>query len=56
MKKFLAAMLIVGSLFFVSTAEAEVKTYTGTDDYTVGERETQEDAQNNSKLRALRNA
>ena len=56
MKKFFAALLIVGSLFFVSTAQAEVKTYTGTDDYTVGERETQEDAQNNSKLRALRNA
>lgn len=57
MKKFLAALLIVGSLFFASTTvEAEVKTYTGTDDYTVGERETQEDAQNHSKLRALRNA
>ncbi len=56
MKKFFAMLLVVGSLFFVSTAQAEVKTYTGTDDYTVGERETQEDAQNNSKLRALRNA
>lgn len=56
MKKFLTALLIVGSLFFVSTAQAAIQTYTGTDDYTVGERETQEDAQNNSKLRALRNA
>ncbi|MBR1647645.1 MAG: hypothetical protein IJ685_12860 [Selenomonadaceae bacterium] len=56
MKKFLATLLVVWSLFFASTADAEIKTYTGTDDYTVGERETQEDAQNNSKLRALRNA
>ena len=56
MKKLLAMWLVVMSLFFVPTVEAAIQTYTGTDDYTVGERETQEDAQNNSKLRALRNA
>lgn len=49
---FIAFML----LFFMPNVEAAIETYIGTDDYTVGEHETQDEAQNHSKARALRNA
>ena len=54
MRKFLIALMM--SLLIMSTANAEIETYTGTDDYTIGEHETQEEAENHSKTRALRNA
>ena len=54
MRKFLIALLM--SLFVASTANAEIKTYTGTDEYIVGEHETHETAKKNSKIRAMRNA
>lgn len=56
MKNFLATLVVVCSLLFMPVVQAEIETYTGTDDYTVGERETQEEAQEHSKTRALRNA
>ena len=56
MKKFFAALLIVGSLFFVSTAQAEVKTYEGVGEYVMGERDTLETAKQGAKDKALRNA
>ena len=56
MKKIFVAMMVSLSLLLMPNAQAEIKTYIGTDDYTVGERETQEEAQSHSKARALRNA
>ena len=55
MKRFLIALLLTSSLA-MTTAYAEIKTYTGTDEYTIGEHETQADAKERSKQRALRNA
>ena len=55
MKKFFIALLLVYSLT-VLTVHAEIKTYTGTDEYTIGEQETQADAKERSKQRAMRNA
>ena len=49
MKKFFAALLIVGNLFFASTADAEIKIYTATADDTADKLEAQEVV----KLRAL---
>ena len=40
MKKFLATLLIVGNLFFMSAAHAEIETYTGADRATMSEAET----------------
>ena len=54
MKKFLFALIV--SLFVTATSHAEIQTFTGTDEYTVGETETQADAKERSRLRALRNA
>ena len=56
MKKFFAAVLVVMSFFISPVANAEVKTYTGKDEYIIGERETIEQAKEHSKIRALRNA
>ncbi len=57
MKKFLTALLIVGSLFFATTTvEAEVKTYEGFGEYVMGERDTLETAKQGAKDKALRNA
>ena len=57
MKKFFAMLLVVGSLFFVSTTvEAEVKTYEGIGEYVMGERDTLETAKQGAKDKALRNA
>ena len=57
MKRFLTALLLVVANFFVMPpVEAEIQTYTGTDEYIVGEHETHEVAKNNSKIRAMRNA
>ena len=57
MKRFLTALLLVAANFFVMPpVDAEIQTYTGTDEYIVGEHETHEVAKNNSKIRAMRNA
>ena len=57
MKRFLTALLLVVANFFVMPpVDAEIQTYTGTDEYIVGEHETHEVAKNNSKIRAMRNA
>jgi len=53
-KKFLFALIV--SLLVTATSHAEIQTFTGTDEYTVGETETQADAKERSRLRALRNA
>ena len=54
MKKFLFALIV--SLLVTATSHAEIQTFTGTDEYTVGETETQADAKERSRLRAMRNA
>ena len=54
MKKFLFALIV--SLLVTATSHAEIQTFTGTDEYTIGETETQADAKERSRLRALRNA
>ena len=54
MKKFLFALIV--SLFVTSTSYAAIETFTGTDEYTIGETETQADAKERSRQRALRNA
>ena len=56
MKKFLAALLIVCSLFFMSAAQAENETYTGEGKATMSEAETQEQIIERAKTYALRNA
>ncbi len=56
MKKFLATLLIVCSLFFMSAAQAEVETYTGEGKATMSEAETQEQIIERAKTYALRNA
>ena len=52
MKKFLAALLIVGNLFFASVADAEIKIYTATAEEVSSEFEPEEV----TKLRALNKA
>lgn len=54
-KKFLAALLVAGNLF-TSNAHAEVQTYEGVGEYTMGERDTLETAKQGAKDIALRNA
>ena len=56
MRKFLSVLLIAGIFLSSSIVHAEVKTYTGADEYFIGERETIEQAKEHSKIRALRNA
>lgn len=57
MKKFLATLLIVGSLFFVSTTvEAAIETYIGEGSATMTKRETQDAVIDRAKVKALRNA
>ena len=55
MKKFLAAIL-AGSLFFMPTAHAEIKTYTGEGTYVMSEGENLGVAKDRAKMDALRNA
>lgn len=56
MKKFFATLLIVCSLFFVSTVNAEVKTYSGVGEYLMSDFETFDVAQQRAKQRAEQNA
>ncbi|MBR2518655.1 MAG: hypothetical protein IKE46_02535 [Selenomonadaceae bacterium] len=56
MKKFLAALLIVGSLFFVPTAEAAIETFVGEGNATMNKTETQGQLINRAKGYAIRNA
>ena len=56
MKKFLLALLFVGNLFFASTADAEIETYTGEGKATMSEAETLEKVTERAKIYALRNA
>ena len=56
MKKFLAMLLVVGSLFFASTSEAAIEKYTGTGTATISESETQEQVTARATKDALRNA
>ena len=54
MKKFLAALLTAGTLFTCATADAEVRTYTGTDEYIMSEFETIDIAKQRAKQKAER--
>lgn len=54
-KKFWAALLVAGNLF-MSNAHAEIQTYEGVGEYTMGERDTLETAKQGAKDIALRNA
>ena len=56
MKKFLAAAIIAGNLFFMPTSHAEIKTYVGTDEYIMNEFETIDIAKQRAKQKAERNA
>ena len=56
MKKFLAALLTAGLMFTTSTVNAELKTYTGTDEYVMSEFETIDIAKQRAKQKAERNA
>ena len=56
MKKLLAALLAAGTLFVASTVNAEIKTYTGTDEYIMSEFETIDIAKQRAKQKAERNA
>ena len=56
MKKFFAALLTAGLMFTTATADAEVKTYTGTDEYIMSEFETLDIAKQRAKQKAERNA
>lgn len=56
MKKLLAALLILGSLFFMPAALAEIETYTGEGKATMSEAETLEKVIERAKTYALRNA
>ena len=56
MKKFLATLLIVGNLFFMSAAHAEIETYTGAGRATMSEAETLEKVIERAKTYALREA
>ena len=54
MKKFLAAVLVAGSLFSMPVANAEIKTYEGTDEYIMNEFETLDIAKQRAKQKAER--
>ena len=54
MKKFLATLLIAGSLFLMPTADAVVQTYEGTDEYIMSEFETIDIAKQRAKQKAER--
>ena len=54
MKKFLVAALIAGSLFTMPTANAEIKTYEGSDEYFMNEFETMDIAKQRAKQKAER--
>lgn len=56
MKKIFLLAAIVGSLLFMPTSHAEVKTYTGVGEYMIGERDTLEIAKQGAKEKAMRNA
>ena len=56
MKKFLSAALIVGSLLFMPTTQAEVQTYMGNGEYYMSDFETFDVAQKRAKQRAEQNA
>ena len=56
MKKLFLIAAIVGSLLFMPTIHAEVKTYTGVGEYMIGERDTLEIAKQGAKEKAMRNA
>ena len=56
MRKFLFTALIFWNLLFMSATHAEIKTYTGIGEYTIGERDTLETAKQGAKEKALRNA
>jgi len=56
MKKFLASLLVAGSLFAMPTVNAEIKTYEGTDEYIMSEFETIDIAKQRAKQKAARNA
>lgn len=54
MKKFWASALIAGSLFFMPVANAEIKTYEGTEEYLMSEFETIDIAKQRAKQKAER--
>ena len=56
MKKFLSAALIVVSLLFMPTTQAEIQTYTGNGEYYMSDFETFDVAQKRAKQRAEQNA
>ena len=56
MKKFFAALLTAGLLFTTSSVNAELKTYTGTDEYIMSEFETIDIAKQRARQKAERNA
>lgn len=56
MKKFFAMLLVVGSLFFSSTVNAEIKTYVGESTAVASETETQEQVTKRATTSALKNA
>ncbi|MBR3745955.1 MAG: hypothetical protein IKP64_11120 [Selenomonadaceae bacterium] len=56
MKKFFAMLLVVGSLFFSSTVNAEIKTYVVEGSATLSETETQEQITKRATTSALKNA
>ena len=56
LRKLLATTLIAGSLFSASTVNAEVKTYTGSDEYVMSEFETIDIAKQRARQKAERNA
>ena len=56
MKKFFATLLTAGLIFTTSTVNAELKTYTGTDEYIMSEFETLDIAKQRAKQKAERNA
>ncbi|MBR1647646.1 MAG: hypothetical protein IJ685_12865 [Selenomonadaceae bacterium] len=56
MKKFLAMLLVVGSLFFTSTVNAEIKNFVGEGTAVSSETETQEQLTKRATTYALKNA
>ena len=54
MKKFLATLLTAGTLLFASTADAEIRTYEGSDEYIMSEFETIDIAKQRAKQKAER--
>lgn len=56
MKKFFATLLIAASLFFASTANAEIQNYTGEGEYLMSDFDTFDVSQQRAKQRAEQNA